>query len=204
MPQGQEAGCLVTRSNLLLVGLTGGGGDALLTFLPSPRIKSDTHSSVSEGELFQDPRYQIHGCSSLLYEMVEQSQPSVSMDAGPTASASLRSTTDASGDMGMCSMEGWLYSAASVLISLPWCWRKPSGGEVGSLRCWVGEPKKPCIGDARSGATGAWGQLPQSAVAGFSWAVFPDSWQQGKLILSLAGPPPLLWKVTQILYVLNF
>ena len=75
---------------------------------------------------------------------------------------------------------------------------------MGSFRCWVGEPKKPCIGDTRSGATGAWGRLPQSAVAGFSWAVFPYSWQQGKLILSLAGPPPLLWKVTQILYVLNF
>lgn len=84
----------------------GGGGDALLTFLPSPRIKSDTQPSVFEGELFQDPRYQIHGCSSLLYEMVEQGQPSVSMDARPTASASLRSTADASGDVGMCNMEG--------------------------------------------------------------------------------------------------
>lgn len=105
MPQGQEAGCLATRFHLL-VGLRWGGGWGL-TFLPSPRIKSsDTHPTVSEGELFQDPRYQIHGCSSLLYEMVEQSQPSVSRDVGPTALASLRSIADASGDVGMYDMEG--------------------------------------------------------------------------------------------------
>ena len=66
-----------------------------------------------------------------------------------------------------------------------------------------GKPRSPASA-ILAPATGAWGRLPQSAVAGFSYAVFPDSWQQGMLILSLAGPPPLLWKVTQILYVLNF
>lgn len=38
--------------------------------------------------------------------MVEQTQPSVSRDVGPTALASLRYTADASGDVGICDMEG--------------------------------------------------------------------------------------------------
>lgn len=112
MPQGKEAGVFSHH----IQSPTGGG---LLTFLPSPRIKSsNTCLSASAGESFQDtPDTKIHGRSSSLSKIVEHSQSSVSMDAEPADSANfgIPKPTLESADVGTCGYV-WRADCTSQLL----------------------------------------------------------------------------------------
>lgn len=118
MPQGQEA--VLATGFHLLVGLGWGGWG--LTFLPSPRIKSsDTHPTVSEGELFQDPDTKSMD-AQVSYEMVSRVSPLYPGMWDPQPEASLRSTADASGDVGMCDNGGLTVLLSCFCADQPlWC-----------------------------------------------------------------------------------